>query len=249
MKNKSPIFSFFLIALMAAFNSSVFSQCTSPLTPLDLSASAATNTTRLNCILLDAISTANGNNDVYVTIPNSLKVGTIYPNETYAINQININNSVWPGSSTHTLFITIEPGVTLETPYTSNANTFLFSIANTTNVTILGFGATLSRKSQSILNFKKKNSLLPIKEIQNDLVSIYPNPASGIFKIEYNNKVNENYLLEIYSIEGVKLSAKKIEFTNGKSDWIDCSHLIAGNYYIRIITPKETIVKKINLIK
>jgi len=106
-----------------------------------------------------------------------------------------------------------------------------------------------SRKSQSILNFKKKNSLLPIKEIQNDLVSIYPNPASGIFKIEYNNKVNENYLLEIYSIEGVKLSAKKIEFTNGKSDWIDCSHLIAGNYYIRIITPKETIVKKINLIK
>jgi len=242
MKNKSPIFSFFLIALMAAFNSSVFSQCTSPLTPLDLSASAATNTTRLNCILLDAISTANGNNDVYVTIPNSLKVGTIYPNETYAINQININNSVWPGSSTHTLFITIEPGVTLETPYTS------FYLLINPQIHFQNESACDISQSRMQHTINTVNSSIKVKnKLSNETLAIkvYPNPSPGELQINFADNTIKSQV-EVYNSMGMKL----LSFNNvNNKTTINLEHLVTGNYILKIISKNSICFKKIAIIK
>jgi hypothetical protein len=76
-------------------------------------------------------------------------------------------------------------------------------------------------------------------------VNIYPNPTSGSFVVDLNgNEVREMKLINVFG-QTVWLRNSIVE----NNVIIDMQGLQAGAYFISIVTPKERIVKQINVIK
>ena len=77
-----------------------------------------------------------------------------------------------------------------------------------------------------------------VAELDDDLVSIYPNPTSGIVKIEAENIRN----VSIYNIMGEKVFS---ELAKGDTFEYDFSNQLAGIYIIRLETAKGVVTKQI----
>jgi len=83
---------------------------------------------------------------------------------------------------------------------------------------------------------------LGIKEVNElESVKLYPNPTDGQLIIDNRQLLIEN--VEIYDIYGRKLLEQKAESRKQKA--MDISHLNAGIYFVRVITEKGTVTKKI----
>ncbi len=81
-----------------------------------------------------------------------------------------------------------------------------------------------------------------IEEIENNTISIYPNPTNGLLNVSIINKTSDMNLIEIYDSMG-KLVVKE-NLVNDLSS-INVNHLSNGIYFIKIKTDKEFITKRI----
>lgn len=79
-----------------------------------------------------------------------------------------------------------------------------------------------------------------INELQQNVVSIYPNPSNGVFHI--SNQNNQAITVSIYSITGEKIYENK--FTDNNAD-IDLSSHSKGLYFINIDNGNGVITKKL----
>ena len=77
-----------------------------------------------------------------------------------------------------------------------------------------------------------------VAEVDEDLASIYPNPTSGIVKIEAENIRN----ISIYNVSGEKVFS---ELAKGDSFEYDFKKHTAGIYIIRVETAQGTVTKQI----
>ncbi len=82
-----------------------------------------------------------------------------------------------------------------------------------------------------------------LKEKSNDIiVTVFPNPSSGVFNLVINNSNNKNINVEVLSINGKLELTQQLENTNQQ---INLTHLKSGIYLIRINHGTDIITKKI----
>ncbi|MFH2141316.1 MAG: T9SS type A sorting domain-containing protein [Bacteroidota bacterium] len=86
------------------------------------------------------------------------------------------------------------------------------------------------------------------KEIS-DNIQVFPNPSDGKFNMSF--KFSDNKNIELYIFNPVGILMKKYNLKNIKNEILtfDISDYVVGTYYLKIELEKQTIVKKIELVK
>ena len=83
-------------------------------------------------------------------------------------------------------------------------------------------------------------------------VTLYPNPVKDILNVKFDDKVDSDVTIEVYNLVGTKMFANTYS-NNGKrgaNDMkIDFSRFPSHVYYVKVITKKGTIIKKVVLDK
>ncbi|PCH96448.1 MAG: hypothetical protein COB85_03590 [Bacteroidetes bacterium] len=113
--------------------------------------------------------------------------------------------------------------------------------ANTFNVTVF------DSSGDSIISTATVNQNVGIEDNDlNNLVELYPNPNRGTFILSFKQEVQSPVALSIYNIKGEliykRISSKGTGYTN---QVIDISNHSAGIYYLRIVTEKGIVHKKV----
>jgi len=108
-------------------------------------------------------------------------------------------------------------------------------------VRIKDVNACASYYSQDLLFNPPPLSLSELNTFEND-IQIYPNPSSGIFNIN-TNQITENYILEVYDMQGKLMLNEKNKST------INLNHCDAGIYFLQLTSDKNRFCKKISLNK
>jgi hypothetical protein len=89
--------------------------------------------------------------------------------------------------------------------------------------------------------------LTGINEVQvnNESLNIYPNPASNQITIEFENLLQQNYLIEIRNVLGQIVYSETMKNISGKQTKnIDLSMIESGVYFVRLQGEKENVSKK-----
>ncbi len=82
--------------------------------------------------------------------------------------------------------------------------------------------------------------------IINEGLTVFPNPSLGAFYINYNSNINENLIIEIYSISGKKIFTKKINKNPDTLKFpINLNNEKKGIYLISISSETKTFTEKI----
>ncbi|WP_405378338.1 T9SS type A sorting domain-containing protein [Nonlabens sp. Asnod3-A02] len=74
-----------------------------------------------------------------------------------------------------------------------------------------------------------------------DMFSIYPNPSSGMFNINWNDAQDFDY--DVYDVSGKRITARKNN--TGTSHNVDLSGVAIGMYFIKITTTSGSVTKKL----
>lgn len=82
-------------------------------------------------------------------------------------------------------------------------------------------------------------STLSVNQFASKLVTVYPNPASGIFTVELPNK------LQINKAELIDISGKQFEVKVNNGNTIDISGFAHGVYVLSLDTAEGTLVKRV----
>ncbi|MCC6371800.1 MAG: PKD domain-containing protein [Bacteroidia bacterium] len=82
-------------------------------------------------------------------------------------------------------------------------------------------------------------------EIENNILSVYPNPGTGLFTLKMNVS-NEKTKVTVYNVMGQKVYEGVNEAANGKMDkQVDLSKAEAGVYFVEVIDGTKIVSKKI----
>ena len=82
-----------------------------------------------------------------------------------------------------------------------------------------------------------------VHDIYNNLmVSVYPNPNSGVFTIDMKNNRNAA-VIKVFSVLGEEV--KRMHYTGRNNITVDLSKQPKGVYYVQISTAEKTTTKKI----
>jgi len=76
-------------------------------------------------------------------------------------------------------------------------------------------------------------------------LSIYPNPANGIFHVMFTNEKNEKLSLEIINNLGQNIKTIELGNDNDINTAVDVSTLQTGVYYVKTTLGKNSVVKKL----
>lgn len=108
-------------------------------------------------------------------------------------------------------------------------------------------GATsIVKSANDFENIKTNNP----SNISNYLVSIYPNPNNGSFKIVINSQVSAMMFMDIYNELGIRIYQSIIHINNGYSNCIiDQANLPNGLYFINLHDGKINCTKKFQILK
>jgi len=128
---------------------------------------------------------------------------------------------------------------------TTYTHTYTYSVPDSVDVNNLTIvGMVINQSTSEIMNAKESDVILSAEQIQSvdNNIFIYPNPTSSLI-----NVVNaDNSTIEIYNINGQKI----IEISNSSHlEKIDLSNYISGIYFVKVVSDKGVITKKINIIK
>ena len=129
--------------------------------------------------------------------------------------------------------------------FTSNeiSPTHIFQTAGDYIVTLT---ASSEICSDNVLSQTVSLSVVGISKTQQDEnVSIYPNPSSGIVTLE-NNNLTYDYDVEIFNITGQSIFSSKLSEKKSLVQ-IDMRNYSKGVYYIKIISKESIITKKLIL--
>jgi hypothetical protein len=128
-----------------------------------------------------------------------------------------------------------------------------FYIAGQFNTTTTGDGDTLSFGSNTLLNdgnwaqiFVAKlnilNNKIAVNELSSDnFIRVFPNPSSGIFRIQFHN--SEHTIVSVYNMLGKCVLAK--DCSGKDNQQIDLSDQAKGLYFIEIVSEGKRSVKKV----
>jgi hypothetical protein len=75
-----------------------------------------------------------------------------------------------------------------------------------------------------------------------NLVTIYPNPATELINISFNNETENEYIFELYDING-KIIVNKVIQPKNINFSINLNSVKAGLYYYKIVSQNETLFK------
>jgi hypothetical protein len=76
-------------------------------------------------------------------------------------------------------------------------------------------------------------------------IDIYPNPSSTQVTLKFNEKDNENYTLTMYNKYNMRVMTKPIDAANMKVFRINTFNLPNGIYFLRLVSGKRVISRKI----
>jgi len=108
---------------------------------------------------------------------------------------------------------------------------------NTTNTYSL---SNLSANSTVTVEFR---STVGISEIDQNGVSIYPNPSNGVVNIEMNTTIGR---VTVIDVKGTVVIESVL---NNNTGTLNTSTLANGIYFLRIVTPTGVIAKQIQVVK
>ncbi len=148
-----------------------------------------------------------------------------------------------------TLDLTITPTYT-DTVSLTASDTEIPYIFGTQSLTATGiytetFASVNGCDSTVTLDFTVHITGSEIVENENDKVSIYPNPSTGIVNIEVKNQTFKKIHINVYDLNMRLLVSKSYSYNELIT--LDLSGLARGNYITTITTEKEMIRKKITL--
>ncbi|MBL8107751.1 MAG: T9SS type A sorting domain-containing protein, partial [Anaerolineales bacterium] len=82
--------------------------------------------------------------------------------------------------------------------------------------------------------------------LQENTISIYPNPTNDIVNINYTLENAEKVSLTVTTIQGQTISSSKMDKTSGtNSDSIDLSQQASGMYFITITSESNSFTTKV----
>jgi len=99
------------------------------------------------------------------------------------------------------------------------------------------------------LNVKAKPTGIKSIEMNNDNLSIYPNPSNGVFTMELSGtaKESKSASLYIYNMLGEKVFERQVSGATKLS--LDASALPEGTYFVKLVSDKGYADKKITIQK
>ncbi len=88
--------------------------------------------------------------------------------------------------------------------------------------------------------------IIPAKDDFN--ISVYPNPASDLVAVQINSITNENLEIELFDVSG-RLIDKTVIYQGSTIAYFDTRRIYSGEYFVKAITGKEVISKRITILK
>lgn len=84
-----------------------------------------------------------------------------------------------------------------------------------------------------------------IDENPNELaVAISPNPSNGVFKINLTDVIENEFEISVQDISGKTVYS---DFVNGKETTLNLTEQISGIYFVKIISNKRSVTKRIQI--
>ena len=77
-------------------------------------------------------------------------------------------------------------------------------------------------------------------------ISIFPNPNSGIFYVDFKGDLADNIQLEIFDLMGRRIISKKMDVkSNFSTSLIDLSNSPNGHYIVKVITYNGVFIEEL----
>jgi hypothetical protein len=88
------------------------------------------------------------------------------------------------------------------------------------------------------------SSNLGLEEVEGvGTISVYPNPTTGEFQIDFNTINDVNIAVQVTNVLGQSVYAKNIGSINGThKDAIDITNQAPGVYYVTIVSDNKTVM-------
>jgi hypothetical protein len=84
----------------------------------------------------------------------------------------------------------------------------------------------------------------------NSFSSLYPNPATGEFKIDVTTDLDEDMTIQVYDVTGNLVISEKHQVTNGTSTLTtNLERFNKGMYFVRLVDSNESTVYSQTVIK
>jgi len=109
--------------------------------------------------------------------------------------------------------------------------------------TELHFTFTVIQSCTLVANFIQMIDV--IDDAVNSVINIYPNPTTGVLRIELRQAQLPNGELRINDIEIFDIVGRRQKAEGRKQNEIDISCLQSGIYFVKVLTEKGVITKKI----
>jgi PKD repeat protein len=93
---------------------------------------------------------------------------------------------------------------------------------------------------------------VPLVGIMNALaenISLYPNPASSVVKIQLDLASLQNVAFEVCDLRGAKLSVVSLGLVKNSNYELPVGNLANGTYWLRFVTDSGTVVKRLNVMR
>lgn len=117
----------------------------------------------------------------------------------------------------------------------SFTDTAPFSGNNYYRLRQVDFDGTVNYSSVEVIKFEERIT---------DGISVYPNPAEASFYVEYRHNEHDILYLELFNVYGKKIFSQQTN--SAQNRWqIDTDNLPSGAYFLHLITPTETIARKV----
>jgi hypothetical protein len=76
-------------------------------------------------------------------------------------------------------------------------------------------------------------------------LSVYPNPSNGKFSIEWNGEKQENVIVSLFTVTGMKVWSGQFNSFSGKIFTIDARGISSGQYFIELRSNDTSIRHKL----
>ena len=117
-------------------------------------------------------------------------------------------------------------------------------IGNIHKVVFTGFGGS---STGDFIFTKELVNAVGLTEFKNEILNVYPNPASGIINVIFSSNDNE-IALSIVDLSGRTVASRELNVNTGMAqESIDISHLNSGVYLLTLRTSKGIATQKISI--
>ncbi len=172
----------------------------------------------------------------------AIENATTTPVSNYNLQRYNLSTGIETlvGSTTSNLFTDPQ----YATFWPTNTKWFVDAVGFNCNPTLKTMNTTaIKNKTKSNTQNERLATGLKIKNFNNSIFSVYPNPATNVLNVNFENLINSNTTIEITTVIGEIVIQQTIQSQN---TIINVQHLVKGIYFINLLNAKKTIaVKKI----